>query len=191
MLALTGPINNATFGTPAAATLTIVNDDGLPGCIGNIPPGEPDVGPPDGSIAEIVCGQAVLVDLGTTPVIANGDTNDDFVYYEMNAGGNILLDWVVVQVGTSPSGPWFTVFYWGDGILDSNTNIGQAGYGPPEADNQSIPLTVLYGSPPLRTGITVDVDARAPANTYGYVRIYSPFNPNSDPTEVDSIEVLP
>ncbi len=190
ILALTGPIN-ATLGTPAAATLTIVNDDGMPGCSGNIPPGEPDVGPPDGNRAEIACGQAILVDLGTTPVAASGDTGYDLVYYERSIGSNIQLDWVVVQVGASPSGPWFTVFYWGDGILDSNTNIGQTGYGPPEADNQNIPLTDLYGSSPFQTGIAIDVDARAPAGTYSYVRIYSPFNTNGDPTEVDSIEVLP
>ena len=86
---------------------------------------------------------------------------------------------MVVQVATSLSGPWYTVFYWGDGIADMNSNVGQNGYGAPENDNEPIPFTDLYASPLnpllLPTGISLDIDARAPTGIYPYVRIYAPY----------------
>ena len=102
----------------------------------------------------------------------------------------INLDWIIVEVGRSSSGPWVQVFNWGDTVLDSNTNIGQAGYGASgELDNQPIPFTDLYqGSSP---GIAIDVDAFAPAGNYQWVRISSPLGGDNDPAEVDSIKSLP
>jgi hypothetical protein len=73
-------------------------------------------------------------------------------------------------------------------VIDTNTNIGVLGYSPGEPDNQVIPQSVLYGVP-LQTGITIDVDAVAPAGTYRYVRLTSPTS--VDGSEVDALEVLP
>jgi len=99
-----------------------------------------------------------------------------------------LLDWVIVDVcADSSCATSYTVFYWGNAFADPNTNIGALGYGPPEADNQSIPQTDLWGS----TGIAIDVDAVAPAGTYQWIRIQSPLGDANDPAEVDALEVLP
>jgi hypothetical protein len=116
----------------------------------------------------------------------------DLVYYEHDAGGGIQLDWVTVDVCADPSCTVaFTVFDWGHGGVDTNTNIGVAGYGPPESDNQFIPYANLWGAAPYQTGIAIDVDMAAPAGTYQWVRIYSPMGGDNDPAEVDAVEVLP
>jgi hypothetical protein len=120
------------------------------------------------------------------------DPDYDLVYYENNTGSGILLDWVIVDVcADSSCTAAFTVFYWGNASADTNTNIGVAGYGPPESDNQSIPYADLWGSAPNQTGIAMDVDMAAPAGTYQWVRIYAPPDGANDPAEVDAVEVLP
>jgi hypothetical protein len=106
----------------------------------------------------------------------------------------ISLDWVIVEVSKNAGGPWTPVFNWGDNIVDSNTNIGQAGYGAAgEADNQQIPFSALYGSGSLQTGVAIDVDAVAlpGPGIYRWVRIRSPLGGDNDSAEVDAIEVLP
>ncbi len=85
----------------------------------------------------------------------------------------------------------YSVFRWGDGTLDTNTNIGAAGYSPGEPDNAVIPISALYGSSPYQTGITIDVDAVAPGGTYRYVAIRSLGVGDMDGAEVDSILILP
>jgi hypothetical protein len=194
-LDLTNPISNATFGAPVMATLTIADDDSTTGCSGSIPTGEPNVGSPNGIPALIACGSEVVVDLGTTPISTHAGY--DLVYFEQEDFLNpdhIALDWVIVQVGSSSSGPWFTVFYWGDGIIDTNTNIGLSAYASPETDNKAIPMnnpTPLYGTAPYTTGITIDVEARAPANTYQYVRLFSAPGGDDDPPNIDAIGPIP
>jgi hypothetical protein len=103
-----------------------------------------------------------------------------------------MLDWVIVDIATSPSGPWYPVFNWYDNILDSNTNVGLSSYGFGELDNESIPFSVLYGPASYRTGIAIDVDpVAAPPGVYSWVRIRSPLGGDNDPAEVDAVEVLP
>ncbi len=195
-LQLSNPVN-ATLGTSNSA-ITIVDDDTTASpCTGiGVLPGEPNEGAPNTIFSELDCGTTLVITL-TTPISTSGNANFDLAYYEIEGNapplpGNIYLDQVVVQVGTTLSGPWYTVFYWGDGVLDSNTNIGLAGYGPVEVDNQVIPFSDLYASPlapTLATGITIDVDAQAPANVYPYIRIYAPLD--GDSPNVDSVEALP
>jgi hypothetical protein len=117
----------------------------------------------------------------------------DLVYYERDAAlPGIYMDSVLVEVCTDATcSVSYPVFNWGDGIIDGNTNIGALGYSPGEPDNQTIPESVLYGTPPLQVGITIDVDAVAPAGTYGYLRLSAPGAPLTDGAEVDAIEVLP
>ncbi len=102
----------------------------------------------------------------------------------------INLDWVIVEIGRSDSGPWVQVFYWGDDLLDSNTNIGQLGYGAGnEPDNFPIPFVNLYeGNSP---GVAIDVDAFAPSGTYRWLRITTPLGGENDAAEVDAIRTLP
>ena len=163
-------------------------------CTGHIPGGEPNIGLPNGILAHIGCGQNLVVDLGAVKAIAvtgSAEPAFDIVYYELeNPATNVNLDWVIVEIGTSPSGPWHQVFYWGDDILDANTNIGQLGYGAvSEPDNQSIPFADLYGG--NSPGIAIDVDAVVPAGNYRWVRITAPLGGANDASEVDSLGVLP
>jgi hypothetical protein len=143
------------------------------------------VGGPNGTSASLSCSGSVSVYLGSTPlIIPHGGY--DLVDYESPSAPGILLDWVIIEVGLTSGGPWFTVFNWGDGPIDANTNIGALGYSPGEPDNQAIPSSDLWGG----LGIAIDVDAVAPAGTYWWVRASAPPGCN-DPAEVDAIEVLP
>ncbi len=177
---------SATLGAPNTATLTIIEDDPPGSCPGGST--APNVGSPDGVTVTIACGEGVVMNLGT-PITADGNNDADLVYYGGISGVTILLDQVIVQIGSSSSGPWHTVFYWGDDILNENTNIGSS-VPLPESNNKTILTTLLYGTPPLQSGITIDVDARVPAGSYSYVRIYAPYGP-ADGVEVDAIEILP
>jgi hypothetical protein len=124
-------------------------------------------------------------------IIVNGspDASYDLVYYENeNPANNIMLDWVILEIGNCSSGSWYPVFTWYDGIVDTNTNVYAAGYGNGEQDNKLIPTSALS---PYQTGIAIDVDAVAPPGMYNCVRIQSPLGGDNDPAEVDSVQVLP
>lgn len=126
-------------------------------------------------------------------ITVNGgaDTAFDLVYYENeNPATMINIDWVIVEIGRSDSGPWVQVFYWGDDLLDSNTNIGQANYGNgSEPDNHPIPFSDLYGG--NSPGVAIDVDAFAQKGNYRWVRITTPLGGDNDAAEVDAIMSLP
>ncbi len=121
------------------------------------------------------------------------------MFYERAVTTTLALDWVIIDIGMSASGPWYTVFNWGNGSPDYNTEIASYSLDADgEVDNELIPTSVLYASPSqplIRTGILIDVDAnltpRPPDGTYQFVRIYSPLDGANDPTEVDAIEILP
>src|SRR5690606_5993764 len=94
---------------------------------------------------------------------------------------------MIIEVATNSGGPWIEVFNWGNGIIDTNTNIGAAGYGGSgEPTDQSIPMTnpPLYGTSPYITGIAIDVDARAGAGTYRWVRLRT----SSPGTAIDALQ---
>jgi len=143
----------------------------------------------------------MIVDLGAGNTISTTHAGYDFVYYEVPDPvniGNIALDWVIVTLCDDPiCVSAHQVFNWGDNFLDSNTNIGVAAglgcvpCGPPEVDNALIPMTnpPLFGAP--ATGIAIDVSGVAPAGTYQYVGIYSPYFGGNDPPDVDAVIVLP
>lgn len=183
------PPTNTPTPTPTM-TPTATATSGPPPCNASIPAGEPDIGLPDGSVARVGCGQSIVVDLGVANAITVTGVLEpafDLIYYEFeNPTDNINLDWVIVEVGTSDTGPWIQVFYWGDDILDSNTNIGQAGYGVvSEPDNHTIPFSDLYGG--NSPGVAIDIDAVAAAGTYQWVRITTPLGGANDAAEVDSL----
>lgn len=110
--------------TPPPVTSTI--DPSLT----ELPP-PPEIGlTPDGNPGEIMPGNYVIVNLGGNPVVVVGasETNYDLVYYESNAGGNVLLDRVIVGISqwtdlTLPGSVYYEVFNWGDNIRDTNTNV--------------------------------------------------------------------
>ena len=133
----------------------------------------------------------MIVDLGTSPIVTHAGY--DFIYYERfsMAVSGIYLDSVRVEVCDDLAcASSHMVFDWGDGLPDMNTNVGGAGT-PGEPDNDQISESILYGTSPLQVGIAIDVDAVAPAGTYGYLRLSAPGAPLTDGAEVDAVEVLP
>lgn len=192
---LSTPVN-ANLGAQTTATTTIIDDDGVGTCVGFLPAGEPDIGPPDGVVAEPNCGTDLIVDMGAQPITADGDAGvEDMVFFEFKIDNptppplqQIYLDWIIVQLGTSPAGPWYTVFYWGDGIVDTNTNVGLL-YGLPETDNRVLAGDPLYQEAGYFSGITIDVDARVPPGIYQYVRFFSPNS--TDASQIDALHSLP
>ncbi len=154
-----------------------------------MPPGEPNIGLPNGIGAEIQCGGYLDIDLDSVgaPRITS-HAGYDFVDYEMPGCAGICLDWVQIDLCGDPCAGWVTVFNWGDGVPDTNTNVASYAAGG-EDDNESIlPADLLNGR-----GITIDVDPfGVPSGGYRYLRIWSPINwPNNDGAQVDSIDIVP
>jgi hypothetical protein len=205
-LILSNPIS-ATLGATNPATLTIGDDGDATACSGS--GGAIDIGPPDCNWTDLGGGTSVI-DLqasGTISITVDGVNPDfDLVYYERERPTNdgfIALDMVRVAVATNTViGPWHEVFNWGNAITDTNTSIGQAGYGPwtppnvgvEQDDQPPMPMSTppLYGPPTgIITGIAIDVDrypsgASLPVGVYRYVRLIG-----GGSAEVDSIQVLP
>lgn len=186
------PTETATSTSTPTSTPTGTPTPSTPPCSGNLPPGEPNIGLPNGVVAEIPCGGYLDLDLDNLGVPRiTSHPGYDFVYYERAACSGICLDWVQVDLCGDPCTGWFTVFNWGDGIPDTNTNVaGYATDADGELDNEAIPASALLNG----TGITIDVDRAMPGppGGYRYIRIWSPINwPDNDGAEVDSIDILP
>ncbi|OGO15769.1 MAG: hypothetical protein A2Y93_08695 [Chloroflexi bacterium RBG_13_68_17] len=166
------------------------------------PPCEPDMGPPDGGYATPLPGTELTFIL-STPIVVDGNSDWDLVYYERRNGAlpEILLDLVVIKIGINATGEWFVVFDWGDGIVDANSSVSGVAEGPNAWISMSTPASILYGTPPLNTGILIDVDHAAippPTGVYDRLSITGPTpGPGTPPygagdvAEVDAVEVLP
>jgi len=204
-LLLSNPIS-ATVGT-SPISLIIVDDDpsaaaGTCPLLGPVQESLPNIGDSDGEVAGIYCGTEMIVPVvPTTTIVTDGTNAYDMVYYEylLTSGSDgssclnneyIYLDWVTVQVGTSAAGPWYTVFLWGDGVADTNTNMSVAGS---EQNNRVVCAQNLYGG--NTGGIAIDVDAKAPPGIYRYVRLFVPAGPdpsgNLDSLQLDALDSLP
>lgn len=158
-------------------------------CSGSTPGGEPNLGAPNGTIYEVPCGTYLIVDLGASNQINAAHAGADLVYYERPAGPGIYLDWVIVDVCTDATcSTTYTIFNWGDGAPDVNTNVaGYSGDGDGEADNEAIPSGSLYAA----TGVAIDISGIVPPGTYQYVRFFAPLGGDNDGADVDALEVLP
>jgi hypothetical protein len=121
------------------------------------------------------------------------------VYYEIPNGSGIWIDWMVVEI--SDGSNWYTVFYWGNNIADTNSNMNFNAPltitipDPQEVDQRDIASIDLYPfnpvTPPYNTGIAIDVDAIVPAGTYSYIRFYAPPGDADGQAEIDAIQILP
>jgi len=159
----------------------------------------PEIGTnPDGTIYQLLSGGYITLPLSIT---VNGHSSWDLVYYERPAGSGVLLDWIIVQIGDGQN--WYTVFYWGDNIADTNTNMDFTILPPPiltpptvppeEPDQRDIPTTSLYTDPisGLSTGIAIDLDSVVPSGNYLYIRFFAPPGDTDGHTEIDAIQILP
>ncbi|MEL6271418.1 MAG: PKD domain-containing protein [Chloroflexota bacterium] len=91
--------------------------------------GEPNIGAPNGVVCRVT--STLVLDMGGSAIVTQPGAYD-FAYYEsfsFGATDSVAVDLAVVSVGTSPTGPWFEVFNWGNDVIDLNSSIGQAGYG--------------------------------------------------------------
>jgi hypothetical protein len=130
-------------------------------------------------------------------IVADGDGAYDFVYYERVApppavppvtDPRVDMDWVQIQISSDGS-TWYTVFYWGNGSSDGNSNVALPA-GPwcaTETDNCGIPLTSLYNS----TGVAINIDGLVPAGSYPWIRITAPAGDAGDGCDIDAIQILP
>ena len=166
--------------------------------------GQVNIGGPDGSVYSMTDGGSPLIMI-VPPISANGDVGTyDLVYYEMQASGNatypaenprVDLDWIQIEI-SADGVSWQTVFYWGDGSSDDNTNVALPVQGPPgpvgvfcatESDNCQIPFARLYNN----TGVAIDIDAFVSPGNYSWIRITSPASPGGDGADVNAIQILP
>ena len=173
------PTPTVTLTPTVTHTPVVIPTDTTPPEIGTTPDGVVYLLPSGGSLT-----------LGTN-LVANGDGNFDLVYYERQspAGNGIFLDWVIVEIGDGTN--WYTVFYWGDNIADTNSNMDFNRLPnpqiPEETDQRDIPTASLYNG----TGIAIDVDALVPPGTYSYIRFTAPSGDADNQMEIDAVEVLP
>ena len=185
-------VNTATVTPPAGYTDAVPGNDSATDTDIN-QTGEPDIGPPDNDVYNIADNGSVTFYL-SQPIVANGDAAADFVFYEVAVGAEILIDHLVIEI-SQDGVTWYQVFFWGDAVIDSNTNVSRSlapinAACPIETDNCTIPLTELYNN----TGITVDVDnspyGAVPLGNYNYIRFTEPGLGSTDGAHVDSIEII-
>jgi hypothetical protein len=174
----TPTVTSTVTATPTSTnTPTPIATDPTPGAIGTTP---------DGVVYNLPAGGTLTLGIN---LIANGDASFDLVYYELPAGSGILLDWVIIEI--SDGNNWYTIFYWGDNIADTNSNMNfnilSNPQVPPEPDQRDIPSAELYNS----TGIAIDVDSIVPPGTYSYIRFTAPTGDVDNKMEIDAIEIWP
>lgn len=141
----------------------------------------------------------------STSLVVNAVDSDgwDLVMYEMPNGSGIAMDVIQLQLGNGSN--WYTIFYWGDGSADTNSNLNTDVIGLAENDNRdftTVPASdILYpfgsGSPPpppsnAATGVVFQLDGIIPAGSYSYIRIISPLAGDADGgCEIDGFSFLP
>jgi len=143
---------------------------------------------PDGVTQNIPAGTFVVLQFGTPLVVGSGQY---LVYY---LPPSLQVDAVILQVGDGSN--WYTVFNWGNGSADGNTDVAVPLPVPPnptdcavEPDQCVIDSSLLASSP----GITINVNS-LPPGSYPYIRIISPPNPpdtGNNGVNVDAIAIVP
>lgn len=119
-------------------------------------PGEPDFGGPDGNTILLGNGSSAL--FGLIGFLLDGNSTFDVVLYEKeeaSAAGKIHLGAIRIEVYDETTSTWYTIYHWGDGVADTNASYNNNNSEP---DGFPVDTTVLYGVPPLNTGIAIDID---------------------------------
>jgi hypothetical protein len=152
---------------------------------------EPDFGGPDGNTTTL--GNGAWIEFNLSGFTLDGNSAWDAVYYEMeetSAAGKIHLGSVKIEVYDETTSAWYEIYNWGDGAADTNASYNN---GNAEPDGFPIDKSLLYGAPPLNTGIAMDIDTPAlgQGGSIGdlitIIRITSLSNTHC---EVDSLQML-
>jgi uncharacterized repeat protein (TIGR01451 family) len=155
-------------------------------------------GNPDGSVGVIIPGTTVTLAFDT-PLVVGDHPGWDLILYELPNDAGIAMDLITLQISDGYN--WFTIFNWGDGVADTNTNMDISVLGGNENDNRDFTnppeSDVLYpfGTGTLSkpaTGIVIELDGVVPAGTYPYFRIISPASGDMDGgCEIDAVVIVP
>jgi len=154
-------------------------------------PSEPDFGGPDGNT--VTLGNGAWIEFNLSGFSLDGNSAWDAVYYEMeeaSAAGKIHLGAVKIEVYDQTTSEWYEIYNWGDGVADTNASYNN---GNSEPDGFPIDKSLLYGAPPLNTGVAMDIDTPALGqggslgDTITKIRITSLSNSNC---EIDSLQML-
>lgn len=183
------------------------------------PPAPPDCGnagdQPDGGFSNVGPGQELILDLGPGNGILDGP-GYDLAYFERErppvSSGVVQMDWVTVELSLDQV-TWYPVFAWSLGsesmaasseiapfasipadpnycdLFDGASNIDEIPMGPCNL------WTGLYGTPPLNTGVRIDIALANPpippptGEGYRYIRIRTRSDA-PQPAEIDGIARL-
>ena len=139
---------------------------------------------PDGITQNFGSGSFIDLKFGTA-LIVGSHPSYDLVYYPDPAAPTLQMDVVILQIGDGSN--WYTIFNWGNGSPDANTDINPTDC-PGETDN-----CVITPPPTNPPGVSIDLDSVVPVGTYPYIRIISPSNPpdSGDGVAIDAITILP
>jgi hypothetical protein len=155
-------------------------------------------GPPDGSEADISGSGVVTLDFGAGHGIIDG-AGWDMVFYEWltdidpgpGVTPGILLDDIYIDLSDDGI-TWYRVFAW-DGVPGGvvGTNIDSyATDGDGEQENEAIPASALYGTPPNQSGIAIDLSPWTPPGySFRYVRFSYPAG-GTDAGQIDAVQRL-
>lgn len=133
------------------------------------------------------------VEFNLSGFLLDGNSAWDVVFYEKeetSAAGKIHLGAVLIEVYDQTTATWYTIYNWGDGALDANSSYNN---GNSEPDGFPVDQGLLYGVPPLNTGIAIDIDSVAigqggtSGDSITKIRITSLSNLNC---EIDSLQML-
>jgi hypothetical protein len=108
-----------------------------------------------------VLGNGTWIEFNLSSFLLDGDPAWDLVYYEKeetSSAGKIHLGAVLIEAYDETTAAWYTVFHWGDGNVDVNASYNN---GNSEPDGFPVDTSLLFGAPPLNTGIAIDIDSAA------------------------------
>jgi hypothetical protein len=154
-------------------------------------PGEPDFGVPDGNTTPLGNGNSIEFNL--SGFLLDGSSTWDTVFYEQeaaSAASKIHLGAVRIEVYNQTTTAWYTIYEWGDGVSDANASYNN---GNSEPDGFPVDKSLLYGIPPLNTGIAIDIDTPvigqggSVGDMLTKIRITSLSSANCD---IDSLQML-
>jgi hypothetical protein len=180
------PTSTATATATSTSTAT-----GTATATNTVDVSEPDYGGPDGNAIMLANGTSIEFNLSGFSI--DGDSAWDLVYYEKestSAASKIHLGAVLIEAYDETTGTWYAIYNWGDGIVDANASYNN---GNSEPDGFPVNKNLLYGVPPLNTGIAIDLDAPSIAqggsigDSITKIRIISLSNNDCD---VDALQIL-